>query len=149
MSGAEKTPKVAREVAELEIDLMLEALGVTTPDADARETLILAAMDGRVTFDPASEQGVYKLARPVALANGEKLAQVSFHEPDGEELQYISMGQRVDVDGVKRTGSIDIGQSTRMTIRFLTKVSNVPLGVAERMKARDLAFIEVITGFFQ
>jgi predicted DNA-binding antitoxin AbrB/MazE fold protein len=146
---AEKIPKVARDQAELEVDLMLEALGVDAPEAASRETLILAAMDGRITFDAVSEQGVYKLARPVALANGQKLSEVNFHEPDGEELQYVYAGQRVEVNAKTETAYVDVGQNAKMTTRFLTKISNIPLGVAQRMKARDLGVMEAIAGFFQ
>jgi len=146
---AVKTPKVARDAAELEVDLMLEALGVDAPEAAARETLIVACMDGRITFDSVSEQGIYRLARPVALANGEKLTQVSFHEPNGEELQYVYAGQRMEVNAKSETAFVDLGQNANMTIRFLTKISKMPLGVAERMKARDLTVIEAIAGFFQ
>jgi hypothetical protein len=142
-------PKVAREQAELEVDLMLEALGIGAPEAAARETLIVAATDGRIIFDPVSEQGVYKLARPVALENKTTLSQVSFHEPDGEELQYVYSGQRMEVNAKSETAFVDVGQNSRMTIRFLTKISNVPLGVAQRMKTRDLAVMEAIASFFQ
>ena len=142
-------PKVVRDVAELDVDLMLESLGVSDPKADSREALILAYMDGRISFDSASEEGVYKLARPIRLENGETVPSIKFHEPNGAELQYINIGQRVEVNAESKTGSIDLGLSAKATIRFLTKVSGLALGVAEKMKARDLAIVEVIAGFFQ
>jgi hypothetical protein len=145
----EKEPKVVREVAELDVDAMLEALGVAAPSADSREMLIVAYMDGRITFDAASEEGTYKLARPIRLENGEMVPSIKFREPNGAELQYINIGQRVEVNAESKTGFMDLGLAAKGTIRYLTKVSGLALGVAERMKARDLAVVEAIAGFFQ
>lgn len=147
---AAPTPAVAQEAAELEYGRILSAFDVEQKSDADRKTMLAAIVAGRVTFDDGSEELTYRLARPVQYKSGTgSLDQIVFREPTSKELEVINRGTKVamNVEGEKMA-MMDMGDTFAKTILFLTKICGVELGLAWRLKARDMAVIKVICDFF-
>jgi hypothetical protein len=147
---AEKDPVVIRAAAEAEYARILGCFDVEKKTDTDAETIIRAIMAGRIILDEGKEELTYKLARPIELMNNSGIIeQIVFHEPTNTELEYINRGTKVqmNVEGEKMA-NMDMGDTFMKTTRFLTKVCNLPLGVAGRLKARDASVVKAICDFF-
>jgi hypothetical protein len=140
--AVQKVPKVAREAAELEIDIWCEALGHAFDDQDAREKLISALMDGRITFDGAAETFTYKLRTPIELETGVRLPEVKVSDITAK--QYADAFKSIKVDAKDRSASVPMDS----ILLQASGATGLPLGVVQRIKMRDFAIVQALMGFF-
>jgi|WetSurMetagenome_2_1015567.scaffolds.fasta_scaffold330013_1 hypothetical protein len=146
MSEEVQTPKVAKEVAAKEVAAMLATLEAEPESAGDIEVLVSAAMAGRLSFDRATEKGEYVFAKPVELENGATFDRLKFRELNAGEIESISKGTKLEVSA-NGMGTMDLGALAIRTARFVHKMTDFPIGVADRIKKRDLVVIKAILGF--
>lgn len=143
MAEAEKkVPKVAHDAAELELDIWCETFG-HAPEADAREKLLAALMDGRITFDAGAETFAYRLRTPLELENGVRLPEVKVSDITAEK--YAAAFKTIKVEATSKTASISMDSILLQASGAL----NLPLGVVQRIKMRDFSVVQALMGFFE
>jgi len=124
-------PKVAREVAEAEVQRWAEALDVTV-DLDMRERIVVAVMDGRAIFDADTERFTLRLRKPLRLENGTVIESLAISEPNGAQL--LAAGKARDVMG--------------QALGLLAAVTEQPIGMIERLGQKDITVASGLLGFF-
>ena len=125
-------PKVAREIAEKEIDSWCEQLECALDDG-VRERLIMVVMSGRVTFDSESEVFNLKLWKPLTLENGEILGEL-------EIKGFTYQQQQKAMKGIDDSGEI--------SARMLSMVTGQPAGILDRLQAKDATTALAFMNFF-
>lgn len=139
---------MSKEVAEQELDRILEFFDSEIEKPD-RDNIVPAIMDGRISLDEKSQELCYRLARPIQKENsGEPIEEIRLHEPDSVELEYINKGQKLSVDSESRIGSMDLSDMYTKTIRMVVKLGGIPLGLANRLKRRDINVLKSLASFF-
>ena len=134
-------PKVARDAAELELDIWCETLGVQA-DAETRAKLLSALMAGRITFDAATETFTYQLRTPLDLLNGVRLPQVTVSDITAQE--YADAFKSIKIEAKDKTASVSM-DSVLLQASGATKL---PLGVVQRIQMRDFSVVQALMGFF-
>lgn len=122
-------PVIAREVAEATVAGWEEDFGVTL-EADSRGAVLHSVMAGRLTLGDA-EEFTYRLRRPIALENGEKITELKLHEPTAGQLRDAAKGKRDDLD---------------TSMRIISFVTGCP--VIDRIGQKDLLALAALIGFF-
>lgn len=128
------------------LELIYDAFGLDPLDDWTESRLYKPVAEGRLLFDNSDGHCDYKLARPLELKNKDRLEYVSFREPSGSELEYIRQGVRAG-----GTDGLDLGELVTMTLRALIKTGGLAVGIADRIKGRDVdALREMLLelGFF-
>jgi hypothetical protein len=136
-----KEPKVARDAAELELDIWCETLE-HDPDKEDRATLLSALMAGRITFDAATETFTYALRTPIELETGARLPHVKI--ADITARQFADAFKSIKVNATDKTASV----SMDAILLQLSAASGIALGVVERVKNRDFSVLQALIGFF-
>ncbi len=126
-------PKIAREVAEAEVESWCERFNATLELAD-RERIVQSVMAGRLSLDEGTEQFTYKLRKPVALENGGTLEELRIGEP--------TTGQVRDAN---KAGGKD---QFEVSLRLLSYITGQAVGVLARIGQKDLMALGVLFGFF-
>ena len=124
-------PKVAREVAEKEVESWCEVLGCA-PDLSVIDDAVLGTMAGRVLFDVEKEEFSYTLRKPIKLENGDCVTVVKISEPNARQLSNAN----------KTKNEIE------QALLLLSAVSGIASGVLDRMKQRDIVMAGELSGFF-
>lgn len=122
---------IARDVAEKEIDRMAELFEIDLEE-DSRETLVKSYMAGRISFDDAKEEVTLIFRKPIEQENGEQLNEIKLHEP--------TVSQMRDAAKVK--------DEFEQTLRLISYISGISLGVLNRMKQKDLIVAGLLLSFF-
>lgn len=122
---------IARDVAEKEVDRMTELFEVDLED-ESREALVKSYMAGRISFDEAEEKITFIFRKPIEQENKEQLTQITLQEP--------TVSQMRDAAKVK--------DEFEQTLRLISYISGVSLGVLNRMKQKDLIIAGLILSFF-
>jgi hypothetical protein len=135
-------PKIARDAAELEIDIWCETLEYK-PSAEDREKLLTAYMAGRVSFDPAKENFSYRLRVPVELENHTLLSEVKVTDVTAQQFANAYNSIKVDTKG-ERTASVPM----ESILRQASDATGLALGVVQRILSRDFSVIQLLMGFF-
>ena len=125
-------PKVAREVAEKEVENWREQLECDLDDG-VRERLVMVAMSGRVTFDSESEAFTLRLRKPLRLENGDDLT----------ELKIEGFTFRQQQDATKGTED-----PMEVSSRMLSMVTGQPAGILDRLQCKDVTTATAFMGFF-
>jgi len=137
--------KVAEDAARLALMELAEAFGADEAGALA---LLPVAMDGRLYLDGG--KAVYRLARPVELANGAALDVLTIREPVAADYVSYSKGMSVTVkDGATEIDSV---MMTRRTMRAVSALADQPIGVIDRLAVRDIRTLTEVCdalGFFE
>jgi len=131
--------KVAPEVAAEEVNRILAFFGLDPASkdfAEPRTKMLRAAEDGRLMLDEETQSVTLILLCPIVLENGKTCAEMSFIEPSAGDLKVI--------DRYKDN------ESMARTIHLLSKMTDgsSPIGVLERVKARDFAVMGAIAQLF-
>lgn len=139
---------IARDVAEKELESMIELFDGTVGSDEDKNNLIGAIMDGRITVNTADETIKYTFAVPVKLKNDDLVTEAVFHEPTSGDLEYINKGQKVVVSTTGGTATMDMSDIYVKTSRMLTRIAKLSLGVSDLIKRRDMAVLNSICNFF-
>jgi len=126
-------PKIAREVAEAEVQRWCERFDASLDLAD-RERIVRVLMAGRLSLDESKDEFCYRLRSPVTLENGSKLEELRIGEP--------STGMVRDAN---RTGGKD---EFEVSLRLLSYVTHQALGVLDRIGQKDLTSLGMLFNFF-
>ncbi len=125
-------PKVAREVAEKEVESWREQLESTLDDG-VRERLVMVVMSGRVSFDSESEVFTVKLRKPLALENGDTLADLKIEGFTFRQQQKATKGTE---------------DPAEVSARMLSMVTGQPSGILDRLQSKDVTTAVAFMGFF-
>ena len=125
-------PKVAREIAEKEIDSWCDLLECVLDD-DVRERLTMVVMSGRVTFDLESEVFTLRLRKPLKLENGENLSELKIEGFTFRQQQQATKGTE---------------DPTEVSSRMLSMVTEQPAGILDRLRMKDINTAVTLMGFF-
>jgi hypothetical protein len=130
---------IEREAAEQELQRILDFFEYqidpdNTDRAQTLERLVTAIERGRIILDEESGSITMSLVRPIQMENGQVLAELTFREPTANDLRVL--------DKYKET------EAMARTIHLTSKMSGQPIGVIERLGARDLSVLGAVTAVF-
>ena len=130
--------KIAAEVAEAEVDRIVAFFEVD-PDgaewAESRARLVKAMGRGKLTLEESEAALRLALARPIELADGKsQITELLFREPTAGDLKALDRYRD--------------GEQMAKTIHLVSKMTGQPIGVIERLAARDLGTIGAVASLF-
>ncbi len=125
-------PKIAREVAEKEIESWCDQFECVLDDGIG-ERLTLAVMAGRLSLDVESEVFTLKLRKPLTLENGEILAELKIEGPTFRQQQAATKGTE---------------EVNEISARMLSAVTGQPTGILDRLQMKDINTAVTLIGFF-
>lgn len=133
------------ESANLGLMALAEAFHVTDGDVAG---LLSLAMEARLFLDEG--KAVYKLLAPIKLDNGEMVTEFRLRQPTAADYLSYTKGTSVTVkDGAAQIDAVMMG---RRTVRTVSDMSGVALGIVERMIRKDLGTLQEVCdvlGFFE
>ena len=124
--------KISLEVAQENLDQILSDLDID-PDPDHREIVLRAISAGRLEWDPAEQEFLYQLIKPVSLDNGKEITEVTVTEPTAAQMKKSSE-VRGDMDQM---------------LKLISYCTDQPMGYIERLKSRDLNVLGGLVAFFR
>jgi len=122
---------MSHEAASAELERIESDLESQIP-ADSRETVIRALRSGRLEWDSAEQQFLYRLKRAVELDNGDRIEVLELTEPTTLQLKKAQQ----------------MKNEFEMTARLISYMAGQPAGYIDRLGMRDLQVLGVIVGFF-
>lgn len=125
-------PKVAREVAEKEVEGWCDQLECVLDDG-VGDRLALAVMAGRLSLDAESEVFTLKLRSPLTLENGDILGELKIQGPTFRQQQ----------DATKGTEDVN-----EISGRMLSMVTEQPSGILDRLQMKDVNTAVTLVSFF-
>ena len=128
---------IGKDAAQAELDSIVQFFEVDPEGQewqDAKARLLQAIGKGRIILDEAKQSIVLTLACPIRLENGQEIAELSFHEPTAGDLRTL--------DKYKAE------EKMAKTIHLASKMTGQPIGVVERMGARDLQTMGAVASLF-
>jgi hypothetical protein len=128
---------IEREPAEAELQKIVDFFEVDPEGSaweDSRKRLLGAIMKGRIILDDDKSALVLTLSSPITLDNSGSVAEMTFKEPTAADLKVL--------DKYKE------GEAMAKTVHLASRMSGHPIGVVDRMGARDLQVMAAITSLF-
>jgi hypothetical protein len=137
--------KVSEDVAEQTVAEMEEEFGAL--DGESRALVLDATQRGLITWDDAEGSLTYTLQKPIEQAEDQPVTSLTFTEPNVEQIEKINKGIQVKTNSQGET-VMTAAMQTQQVKRIVSVLSGIPEGLANRMKRRDYAVVEALTGFF-
>lgn len=126
---------IEKEVAEKEVDSILNFFSIDTTDAtDSIGVLRSLVRAGRLSLNRETGALRLHLAAPLKLDNGEKIDFFDFSEPTAGDLKCL--------DRYKRDEAIS------KTLHLVSRMTGQPLGVVEKVTARDMSAFGAVAALF-
>lgn len=128
---------IEESAAEHELDSILTFFSIDKENdsiIDNKKSILSIIKAGRLSLNCDSGKIRFYLASPLKLENGEKVEFFDFSEPTAGDLKCL--------DRYKKDDSIS------KTIHLVSKMTGSPLGVIEKISARDLTGVGVIAALF-
>jgi len=129
--------KLSEEVAQVELDNIVKFFEVNPEGEsweDSKARLMQAIIKGRVILDEDNQSILLTLTSPIKLENSQEIKELTFHEPTARDLR--------DMDKYKEN------EKMAKTIHLASKMTGQPIGIVERMGARDLQTMGSIASLF-
>ena len=129
--------KICREAAEEEVQRIIDFWEVD-PEGDgweaSKKRLIFAIQKGRVNLDEEKKCITLKLASPIEQENGETIEEMHFREPRASDLKVMDRHKENEV--------------MAKTLHLASRMTDIPLGIVERMASRDVSTMGAIASLF-
>jgi hypothetical protein len=128
---------IEREAAESELQHIVDYFEVDPDGQDwegSKARLLAAIMKGRIILDEDKPAVTMTLAAPIRLDNGQTVAELSYSEPTAGDMRSL--------DRFKD------GEKMAKTIALASRMTGQPVGIIERMGARDLQTMGAIASLF-
>ena len=124
-----KTQKIADEVASKELDDIIAEYDAEIA-ADQRGVLLRAIKRGGLTYS----DGVFTLHLlvPIEQENGKTIDEITITEPSVGQLKTATVA----------------GDELATTVKMISAVTGVALGLVDRMRSRDVTTAGSVFGFF-
>ena len=143
-----KETVIARDAAESIYFSICEYFdGEAASDTD-KDNIIGAIMQGRIDLDEAKGELKYTLLSPIVSDDGKPLLEtVTLHEPTMSDVEYINKGFHING---KDSGdyAVDMSEVYSKICRMVIKLDGVATGIAERIKKRDITYLNSLSCFF-
>lgn len=128
---------IESEAAEQELQRIVDFFEVDPEGKEweeAKKRLTSAIQKGRIIMDENKSAVVLTLAAPINLDNGQCVSELSFKEPTAGDLKLL--------DKYKSD------EAMSKTIHLASRMTGQPIGVIDRMGARDLQTMGAVASLF-
>jgi len=137
---------VSEDVADEQLEAMEEEFG-ELGDAASRAVLHDAIQRGLLDLDRDNVSVTYRLQKPISLDDGQTLSELHLTEPDVSQIEQINKGIKLSFDK-NGNATTDASVQTQQTKRTIAVVAGIPDALLNRVKRRDWAVMEALSGFF-
>lgn len=128
---------IEKDAAEIELQHIVDFFEVDPEGHDwesSKARMLAAIMKGRIILDEDAATVVVTLTAPIKLDNGETVGELSFHEPNAADLKVL--------DRYKD------GEKMAKTVHLASRMTGKPIGVLDKMGARDLQTMGAVASLF-
>ena len=121
--------KIATDAAAVELKLFEEEFDVDL-EPDQKRAVLKSITRGALIYDAG--KFVLQLIVPIEQENGKAITEITIAEPDVGQIKAAEVR----------------GDELATTLKLISAVSGIPLGLLDRMKSRDITAAGSVFGFF-